>query len=257
MMSASPFRCSYELDKRLDRDLVTLNQELYRFIPQAPGAKVVLSSDDDRIPNAVDYYLVYVSALIHGAADAALTLTLHNLGREARLLERHVFECWIRAAYYVANPAEARLALLSTARQEKRLLDDLGYDKGSERYERVADVAHKIDGKFRQARTYREPTLAYILRQLGNEKLERTYAFMYRVPSQMAHASFNGKGGVITDEGISFDSREPLPNFGIRSVTACLIDFLSLLEEHFKLGVEDDLAAFKARWKDIESKISA
>jgi len=90
--------------------------------------------------------------LIYGAADAALTLVLHNLGREARVFQRQIFECLIRASNYAENPDEAKLALVSTAFQEMALLDQLGYDRTSERYSRlrqfsesVADVFPKLD----------------------------------------------------------------------------------------------------------------
>jgi hypothetical protein len=235
---------------------VNLNQALYRFIPKALTGKAVTRLESDGLPNALDYYLLYTSALIYGAADAALTLTLHNLGREARILERQVFECWVRSAYYAANPDEAKLALLSTAQQEVRQLDALGYDQGSERYSRVSKAAQTGESRSKSVRTYREPSLGSILRQPGNEALHRMYALMYKIPSQMAHASFNGTGGVLTEDGISFDSRQRLPNYGIGSVTVCLIAFLELLDKHFVLNVTDEIAGFKATWKDVERKTS-
>jgi hypothetical protein len=43
------------------------------------------------LPNAVQVWVAYLGALVYGAADSALTLSLHNLGREARILERQIY----------------------------------------------------------------------------------------------------------------------------------------------------------------------
>jgi hypothetical protein len=250
------FRCNYELDQRADLELVNLTQAIYRAIPRALEGKANIALDDDGLPDAGQYYLLYVASLIYGAADAALTLTLHNLGREARILERQVFECLVRAAYYAANPEEAKLALLSTAHQEMKLLDQLGYSTDAERYRRVRKVANEVDAQHKFARAYREPQLRDILSAPGNEGLQRMYALNYRVSSLMAHASFNGAGAIMKEEGLSFDSREELVNFGIASVTVCLLAFMELINLHLKLGIDEQIETFKEQWQQVERSMA-
>lgn len=248
----TPFKCVYELDQRVDADLVRLNQELYRESPQLLAGHTDLPLDENGLPDAVHYYLVYVSALIYGAADAALTLVLHNLGREARFFQRQIFECLIRASNYAENPDEAKLALVSTAFQEMALLDQLGYDRTSERYSRLRQFSESVADVFSEARFYRELNLKSLLREDGNENLVRLYALNYRATSLMAHASFNGAGGIITEDGVSFDSRESLPNYIIANITVYLLAFIELLDSKLSLRFDERLGEYRSRWVALQ-----
>jgi hypothetical protein len=251
-----PFHCSYDLDQRLDRELVNLNQSLYRRLQSALSDGYKLQFSDDGFPNAVQYYLLYVAALIYGAADAALTLTLHNLGREARVLERQIFEYWLRAAYFADHPEEARVALHSTPFQEKKLLDEFGYTKESDRYREVLESCDIVEGKMPAAKQYREPSVRQIIDPKNNPDLARFYALHYRASSQMAHASFNGVGGVWGPNGLSFDSRQDDPNFTIVSVTKYLLVFIELAHRELRLGLDADIDEFRRRFMAVQERLA-
>ena len=251
------FSCSYELDERLDRELVNLNQSTYRLLQASLANGYNVQLGPDGMPDAVQYYLLYVAALIYGACDAVLTLALHNLGREARIIERQVFEYWLRAAYYAERPEEARIALHSTPFQEKALLDQLQYSKDSERYRDVARVCGEIEAVIPEAATYREPSVQGIIDPKNNADLARFYAFHYRASSQMAHASFNGVGGVWGLEGLSFDSRQKNPNLSIVQATSYLLVFMMLLNEKLQLSLSEELEQRKARFLVIQERIFA
>jgi len=251
----APFRCSYELDARLDKELVQLNQSLYRRLQQAleGGYKVRLTSEG--LPDAVQFYLLYVAALIYGAADAVLTLSLHNLGREARILERQVFEYWLRASYYAEHPEEARVAFHSTPFQEKALLDELRYSKDSDRYREVLDTCNEIALKVPEAARYREPSVRSIIDPKNNEELSQFYALHYRASSQMAHASFNGVVGVWGMEGLSFDSRQGNPNYSIETTTSYLLVFMILINDKLELNLSAELESFKETFAQIQRRL--
>jgi hypothetical protein len=250
-----PFRCSYELDQRVDKDLVNINQSLYRSLQASLGNSYKLAYAPDGMPDAVQYYLLYVAALIYGAADAVLTLVLHNLGREARILERQVFEYWLRAAYFVEHPEEARIALHSTAFQERALLDQLGYSKDSERYRDIVRVCNEIVESMPEAAKYREPTVRSIIDPKNNEDLARFYALHYRASSQIAHASFNGVGGVWSSDGLSFDSRQADPNLTLVQVTSYLLAFLTLLDKALGLSPPVNLEMYKEHFLGIQTRL--
>jgi len=255
MPKGRKYVCSYELDDRLDKELVDLNQAAYRLLQEALAGSYKLQLTPDGMPDAVQYYLLYVAALIYGASDAALTLALHNLGREARILERQIFEYWLRAQYYADRPDEARVALHSTMFQEKALLDELQYSKDSERYRDVARICSEIEATVPEAARYREPSVYSIIDPKNNSELAQFYALHYRASSQMAHASFNGVGGVWGLEGLSFDSRQKNPNFSIVQTTSYLIAFMTLINEKLELGMATKLESIKRSFSGVQERI--
>jgi hypothetical protein len=207
------------------------------------------------MPDAVQYYLLYVAALIYGAADAVITLSLHNLGREARIIERQIFEYWLRAAYFADHADEARIALHSTPFQEKMLLDQLGYSKDSQRYRDIARACLEIETAFPEAARYREPSVKSIIDPNNNGKLARFHALHYRAASQMAHASFNGVGGVWGIEGLSFDSRLPNPNFSIVQVASYLLAFIGLIDQKLDLKITRQLQTLRENFATIQERV--
>jgi hypothetical protein len=251
------FRCNYSLDEAVDRDSVDLCQRVYRLIQSSLKAHVDLPLASDGYPEAVPYYMIYCAALIYGAADAATTLVLHNLGREARLFERQIFECWVRAKYYVDNPNEARKAMLATPFAERRILDGLGYEKESPRYKSLIEACDQVIAVEPDAGRYRELSISDILRPHENDDLRRLYTLQYRIPSQMAHGTFAGVGGVLSEAGISFDSRETLPTYTIGTITVYILAFLQILNEVFKLDLEKELAEMEIRRGELQSRMYA
>ena len=204
------FSCKYDLDQRPNGKLVHFNQGLYRLIAHALGDSRSFRIEPDGLPNAVEYYLLYISAVIYGAADAALTLILHNLGREAGLQERQIFECWVRAAYYTSNPSVAELAMRAVPFQEKRLLDDMGCDPHTESYQELSRLCEQIEERVPGAKTYREPSVRSILRDANDEQTAQFYASHYRFSSRLSHGSFAAAGSVIDADGIRFTVGFPI-----------------------------------------------
>ncbi len=239
------FRCHYELDQRPRNDLVRLNQTAYRLIQTALGDTYNVRLGDDELPDPVEVYLLYISALIHGAADAVLTLILHNLGREARIIERQIFEYSARADYYAKRPEEAKRYLISSPFREKQILDELGYDKDTDRYREVELTCNEFSTRWPGAASYREPTLRNILGPKDDQRITALYAFYYRVHSQMAHATIAGLGGVFREEGIDFDGRQENPNISLEAVTRFVLTFLSLLNEHLRIDITRQLDVLK------------
>lgn len=257
MFPHNKFQCHYELDQRPDSDLVTLNQTAYRFIEAALGKNYPLRIEDDGLPNPVEYYLLYVAALIHGAADAVLTLILHNLGREARILERQIFEYWVRAQYYAGNPEEAKLYMLSTPFRERQILDELGYDKTAERYIRVQRECEEIFATYPDAAKYREPPLRDILGPKEDERMTALYALNYRVHSQMAHGTIAGVGGVWGEDGLQLDSRQKNPNLSLEAVTAYVLGFLELMNKHLRISASAQIETLKDKFHIAQTRLWA
>lgn len=68
----------------------------------------------------------------------------------------------------------------------------------------------------------------------------------------MAHASFNGAGGIITEDGVSFDSRESLPNYIIANITVYLLAFIELLDSKLSLRFDERLGEYRSRWVALQ-----
>jgi hypothetical protein len=249
------FQCHYELDQRPDRELVNLYQESYRFIRTSIGDTSNVRLDADGFPDGVQYFLLYAAALIHGAADASLTLTLHNLGREARIIGRQVFEYWIRAGFYANNPAEAKALLLSTPFAEREILDELGYDKTLDRYKDLEKDSNEILSRFPEFKVHREPKLRRLVGDKHDPVATKFYAFLYRIPSQTIHAAGGGIGTVMREEGIAFDSRDANPNIELHIETWIVLQFLTLINAKLNLGVDAKLDELRARLEAIRARL--
>jgi hypothetical protein len=249
------FNCHYELDQRPDRELVNLFQESYRFIKVALGDNYDLPLGSDGLPDAVQYYLLYAAALIHGAADASLTLTLHNLGREARILGRQIFEYWIRAQYYANNPPDAELLMLSAPFTEREILDQLGYDKSLERYKNLENSCAWVLAQFPGFKVYSEPGLRSIVGAKHDPVATKFYAFLYRIPSQTIHATGAGLGTVMREEGVAFDSRETNPNIGLHIETWLVVRFLALMNDHLNINIGPKVAEFETRLQAVRDRL--
>lgn len=250
-----PFTCHYELDQRPDVGLANLFQESYRLIQSCLGPKTDLKIDSDGLPDPPKYVLLYNAALVHGAADASLTLTLHNLGREARLMGRQIFEYWVRASYYVNNPDEAKALLLSTPFTEKQILDELGYDKTAERYTNLEKDCDYVLNHFPGFTVYREPSLRRLVGPENDANGKKLYAFFYRIPSQTGHATGAGLGTIMRAEGIAFDSQEPNPNISLYFDTWIVLQFLTLMNSYLKLGIDASVDGLKGRMEAIHIRL--
>jgi hypothetical protein len=250
------FHCTYELDTRLDRDLIGLSQVIYRELAASLGPNYRVPMDENNIPKAVPFYLLYLSALVYGAADAAVTLTLHNLGREARIIERQLFEYWVRSSFYSENPELAQLAMYSTASEERKILDGLNYPRDSDRYRRVMSEAALLDDLKPDAVKFREPSLQSMLSANDSAKLKQLYTLHYRIASQIAHGAFAGIGMVIGDEGVTFDSRIPEPNNSIQMVILYVLGFFQILNRELELGVSETIEGFKTDFERITSRLN-
>jgi hypothetical protein len=253
--AAVTFDCHYELGQRPDHELVNLFQESYRFIKVALGDSYNLPLDGDGLPDAVQYYLLYAAALIHGAADASLTLTLHNLGREARIIGRQIFEYWIRAQYYANNPSSAKLFMLSTPFTEREILDQLGYDKSLERYKNLQNECAAVLARFPEFKVYSEPVLRSMVGAKHDPIATKFYAFLYRIPSQTIHATGAGFGTVMREEGVAVDSRETNPNIGLHMETWIALRFLALMNDHLSIDTGPKVVELDVRLQAIGDRL--
>ena len=249
------FECHYDLDQRPDRKLVNLYQDSYRFIKTALGDVHNIPLDSDGLPDGIHYFLLYAAALIHGAADGSLTLKLHNLGREARILGRQIFEYWVRAGFYADNPTEAKALILSTPFTERAILDELGYDQNSERYQNLVKDCNEVLKRHPGFVVHQEPSLRHLVGARHDPTATKLYAFFYRIPGQTSHATGAGLGTVIREEGVAFDGREVNPNIGLYMETWVVQQFVALMEDRLKLNIDSKLAELKKRLETIRDRL--
>ena len=104
--------CGTPFDPRIDGDLMAVNQSATALLPRLlTGVQI---EQEGSLP--VDFsqiWVAYLAAEMYGNADTVLIAIAHNRGRQARILERQMYEMMIKAKFYVANPVDARLEYLS------------------------------------------------------------------------------------------------------------------------------------------------
>lgn len=247
------FKCRYELDERVNRDLANLCQKLYRdingYLGERVNVRVVQHQGAvlEAIPDPVQAWVLYIAALIQGAADAALTLAVHNLGREAKIIVRQIFEYAFKAQYFASHRHEAKRELETEAFREVWMLDDLGYDRRRARYRNAVRESNALRRRrpvlyaYAKRTRYRESTSVPKTMGRRGKRRATTYALHYRVPSQTLHAGILGMRDVFREEGINFDSREPDPNYTILVLCRYLVLFLRLLNHVFDLGKKTEI----------------
>jgi len=266
------FTCSYNLDDRLDRDLVNLTQGLYRFIPVAIKGSFPFKAVRTRLvdvqyqPEPAQIWLASSAVLAYGCADAALTLTLHNLGREAEVLGRQVFEHVLRAYYYVQHRRTAKHQFELAPFRELRLLRDLGYDRRKKRYRdliKFCDAVKKsrpklatmASGTAKEKTKGKEPDVMTMLGR-KTKRAKYTYALWYRVPSQLSHGTVLGMTELFDEQGrMTMDSRLTNPNRTLVQVSANLILLIELLNREFRLHQDSAIKRFKAEFQRLQPLI--
>jgi len=251
--------CSIQLDTRIDRRLINLFQRLYRSIGQAQAGGFKIRMLPRRgLPmkftfDPIEAWTMYFAVLIYGAAEAALILDLHNLGRETKLLERSIFEYLCVALYYSKHPREADDELLAEPIRELELLEALGYDRRRKRFKDVAALARQLrlkrPGQVRRLAKYKNlhrkiGVVKAGIRTLGGS-IKSHYALHYRVPSQVVHGTVLGLREVVTNQGITFDSRQKNPNVVLWTISLYLIEFLRLQNRVFSLGFQASITQYE------------
>lgn len=214
------------------------------------------------LPDPVQSWVIYYASLIAGAADAALTLSLHNLGREARILERQVFEYSMKAWYFQRHKREAKWELEAMPFRQLRFFDQTGVDKRKKPYREVKAMVAKLK-KARPAlaryakRTEREEGPSAMTAMPGRKKSSRkteSYARSYRWPSQTLHGTVLGMEAVFKEAGVQFDSRLDDGNLPVWIISHYLLTFLTIVDSAFALnksaeiaGLRDELVAIGRR----------
>jgi hypothetical protein len=104
--------CATPVDGRTDKDLFSVNQHATALLPRFFEG-VRMEQIGGMPVRFGEMWLSYLAAEIYGAADAALIAIVHNRGRQARILERQMYEMMIKAHYYIENEDDARLEYLA------------------------------------------------------------------------------------------------------------------------------------------------
>jgi hypothetical protein len=262
-----PFKCSYELDQRPDKELANLFQRMYRAIQSLLGDQANLTLkprqgiERELAPDAVDAWTIYLASLLHGVCDAALTLILHNLGREARILERQAFEYVTKAMYFQRHPFAAKREMEAELFRERHLLDEIGYDKRSKRYRNIRALCLALAKKRPALAAYARKTMKRVppsvpetLGRKGRRRLTM-YAYNYRMSSQTPHATILGMREVITEKGVQFDGRLASPNLSILFMARYVLVFLTLIDQVFALERASEVKAFEDELKPVERRL--
>jgi hypothetical protein len=184
-----------------------------------------------------------------------LIAIMHNGGRQARILERQMYEMMVKAQYYSANENDARLEYLAMPFRDIEFMNQMGWGFASPRYAAAAKAANVMAQRFPDASTYarENPREKPVRKMVGpNEDKDaiHEYAFHYRRLSQTPHGTASGMLDVLDfrsdgNIGIRFDSWLQDPNFAIQNMTIYLIAFLELVNGVFDLGRESEIEELK------------
>jgi hypothetical protein len=209
----------------------------------------------------VQSWVIYYAALVLGASDAALTLAVHNLGREAKILARQIFEYTFKAQFFAGHPRQAKRELETGPFRELWLLEDLDYDRRRARYRRLKaeclQLARKRPKLYAYAKKTRRKEPPSVPDSMGRRSRQRvaTYGLHYRLRSQTMHGSVLGMRDIFTEQGIQFDSREPDPNFALADICRYLIAFLRIMNGVLSLGKAKEIDASSDHIGRIERRL--
>jgi hypothetical protein len=251
--------CAAPLDTRADTELLALNQRATSMIPEF--FKGLQIEQQGGVPSRCEeMWVAYFAAEMFGNADAAIITIVHNRGRQARILERQMYEVLKKAEYYVAHADEARLELLAAPWRDKEFAEQMHWDQSSIRYASILKAIEVVSQRFPEVPQYarqhrREKTFREMVGDQHDTNAAQEYAFNYRRLSQTAHVAAAGMEDVFAyradgNMDVKFDSRLPDPDFAIQNMTLYLIAFLDLANRLYGLGREleiDELAAWSDR----------
>jgi hypothetical protein len=259
-------RCDTAWDDRIDPDLLALNQQATRALPEfVYGVRI---EKDGWVPvHCEQIWLTYLAANIYGNADAALITMTLNHGREARGLVRNMFENLKKAEYFIAHPDEARLEYLAMPFRDERFRKQMKQPDNCERalssQKAIAKItaAHPDVAAYAAKQNDSKPFYEMIKSAHANEAdAAHEYAFHYRRLSQNTHATVAGMEDIFaypddTQIGVNFDGRIADPNFEIVLSSIYLLTFLTLLNDVFGLGREAEIEAMKVASGEIQNRL--
>jgi hypothetical protein len=247
--------CGTSLDERINQDLLALNQRATALLPRFFEG-VQMEQEGNMPVRFGEAWLSYLAAEIYGAADTALIAIVHNRGRQARSLERQMYEMMIKAHYYIENEPDARLEYLALPYRDLEFMQQMQWDQQAPRYVGAAKAAKTVAQRFPDVETYVQKNTweKSVHKMVGDSKdpdVIREYAFHYRRLSQTPHGTILGMLDVLDfrsdgNIGIRFDSRLHDPNFAVQNMTIYLIAFLELVNGVFDLKRNSEIDTLKA-----------
>jgi hypothetical protein len=243
-------QCATTLDDRIDHLTFALNQRATRFISEWYRG-VQIEKVGHTPVRFEEMWVTYLAAEIYNNADAALICILHNRGRSARILERQMYEAYIKARFYADNPELARLEYLAMPFRDQHLEDQSGREKTSPRYQSILAAVAAVSSQWPEVAAYvqshnKEIDLRSMVGPHGDDDVDQEYAFRYRRLSQTPHGSVSGMHDVFDyrddgNIGIWFDGRLPDPTFALHSMTVMLIGFLEIMNRVHHLGRDEEV----------------
>jgi hypothetical protein len=269
MTDAKPFECRYTLDIRADHALVqAVESAAFAIQDTFAGAKFQIRMREDGLPaDPWQVWIIYLATLTFGAAQSLVTLILHNLGREARIVERAMYEYVERATYYGNHHHEAWLEFLSHPFRELKLLNQLGYDKMTAKYRDVTETVEHL-------KTIAPDIAAHAAKNDGKElgfssMVEKNhkggsiedYAFHYRMPSQTAHGSVLGLMELFQLDGtggpprLEFNSQQADPNHSLIFGLKHLVEMMTLMAATLPGTMAFDAAEYHHRYTTIGARL--
>jgi hypothetical protein len=270
-----PFVCPHNLDQRIDRELLrTFEQAKFALQGAFENGRlgIHLRQNDGLPAEPWQAWMVYLAGLTFGAADALVTLVMHNLGREAVILERALYEYSQKAIYYANHKAEAELEFYAGPFREIKLLNELDYDKSAARYTEAAETSDHLSqvrpdvAAHAAANEGRERGFHSMVKaNHGKTAAVSDYAFYYRQQSQTPHASILGmpqviefnRNGNLGEVFLKFDSRLPYPNWSLFLGLQHIVNFMALMVNEYPIKPALDVAGFQARLIAIGKRLVA
>jgi hypothetical protein len=247
-----PHKCQFKLDQRPSSDLLKVCEEAYMTVQSLTASILSIKCNRRGRPDPVQLWLLYIAGLTFGAAQASLTLILHNLQREALAFQRIVVEIVGRAYYYRNHPREARLEIDAESFRELKLLNRLKYDRRKTRYRRVKAAWEEIRKRNPSIEKYakKHGTFKRVMWRRSGRRQDFLYAFYYEIYSRLSHASVLGMRDIVEIGNglhIKFDSRLKMPDMIVDIIAQYVIVFLELLDEVFELNRATSIQQLKTR----------
>jgi hypothetical protein len=213
------------------------------------------------VPDASEYFLVPMTALMYGAGTAFVTLMGAGLEREALQMRRSMMEYYFVSRYYAEHPQWALVALLESFDDERVLLENVIAEHGSRarlaELQRLSAALTTVLARIpKSERKHIRPSMEELAKRYARTPTD--YGLHYRGPSQLTHASFTGVafGWEGADRYLlRFDGGIANANSSASLAAEYLLAFVDVVAPHLRFITQPQTAGYARRLKQLRRRL--
>lgn len=260
---AAKSRPIYNNKSRVGADLVELLSDACEALREMIGESRYLFRPQRIAGHALDladrreYFLVGISALVYGSAQAFLNLVQAGLEREAVQFQRHLMEYYFVSQYYAEEPFWAFVEWARSIHDEEQYLREVIDEQGSRErlkmLQRDARGARNLLQALPKSRRKR-PSMEDLAKRYAIRQSD--YVMRYRWPSQLTHGSYLGLSyGLMPDGTPRFESSTSTANSCAAVTIEYVLSFIDVVSPYVTARIVPDSQSLWKRLNRIQRRL--